>query len=93
MIDAQTQEPDDLLRMDLKYRERPGEISVMRHSPKHRWYCFPRMEARHARLRKTYGSATEGRARFMGHSAFEDSTAAPSTPKRERIGVRTMAFF
>ena len=37
MIDAQTHADADLLRMDLKYRERTGEIYVMRYSPRHRW--------------------------------------------------------
>jgi hypothetical protein len=93
MIDAQTQDPADLLRMDLKYRERTGEIYVMRHSPQHRWHYFPQMEARHALLLKTYDSETDGRTRFMGHSAFEDPTTPPHAPKRESIEVRTMAFF
>lgn len=93
MIDAQTQDDADLLRMDLKYRERTGEIYVMRYSPRHRWYYFPRMEAHQALLLKTYDSETDGRARFMGHSAFEDPTTAPQAPRRESIEVRTMAFF
>ena len=93
MIDARTQDDDDLLRMELKYRERTGEIYVMRYSPRHRWYYFPRMEAQHALLLKTYDSETDGRARFMGHSAFEDPTSPPDAPKRESIEVRTMAFF
>ena len=93
MIDAQTQDHADLLRMDLKYRERTGEIYVLRHSPKHRWYYFPLMTAEHALLLKTYDSETDGRARFMGHSAFEDPTTLPDAPKRESIEVRTMAFF
>ncbi len=93
MIDAQTQDPADLLRMDLKYRERTGEIYVMRYSPQHRWYYFPQMEASQALLLKTYDSETDGRARFMGHSAFEDPTTPPDALKRESIEVRTMAFF
>lgn len=93
MIDATTHDPGDMLRMDLKYRERTGEIYVMRHSPKHRWFYFPQMEASHALLLKTYDSETDGRARFMGHSAFEDPNTPPDAPKRESIEVRTMAFF
>jgi hypothetical protein len=93
MCDATTHAPDDMLRMELKYRERTGEIYVMRHSPQHRWVYFPRMEAHHALLLKTYDSETDGRARFMGHTAFEDPTTAPDAPKRESIEVRTMAFF
>jgi len=93
MCDARTHDEGDMLRMDLKYRERTGEIYVMRHSPKHRWLYFPRMEAHQALLLKTYDSETDGRARFMGHTAFEDPTTPPGAPKRESIEVRTMAFF
>lgn len=93
MIDAQTHDPEDLLRMDLKYSDRTGEIYVMRHNPKHRWMYFPHMEAEQALLLKTYDSSTDGRCRFMGHSAFEDPTTPPNAIMRESIEVRTMAFF
>lgn len=93
MCDARTHDDGDMLRMDLKYRERTGEIYVMRYAPKHRWMYFPQMEASHALLLKTYDSETDGRARFMGHTAFEDPTTPPGAPKRESIEVRTMAFF
>jgi hypothetical protein len=93
MCDATTAEQEDMLLMDLKYRERTGEIYVMRHSPSHRWYYFPKMEPDQALLLKTYDSETDGRTRFMGHTAFEDPTTAPNAPKRESIEVRTMAFF
>ena len=93
MIDAQTHADADLLRMDRKHRERTGEIYVMRYSPRHRWCYFPQMEARQALLLKTYDSETDGRASFMGHSAFEDPTTPPNAPMRESIEVRTMAFF
>ena len=92
MCDARTQEDADLLLMALKYRERTGEIYVMRYSPKHAWYYFPRMEAHQALLLKTYDSETD-RARFMGHTAFEDPDTATNAPKRESIEVRAMAFF
>ena len=91
--DAQSQAAEDLLQMDLKYRERTGEIYVMRHSSKHRWLYFPKMRPDQALLLKTYDSIADGRARFMGHSAFEDPTTPPDAPKRESIEVRTMAFF
>lgn len=93
MIDCRTQDDADLLRMELKYRERTGEIFVLRHSPKHRWVYFPHMRPDQALLLKTYESQTDGRARFAGHSAFEDPTTPPDARKRESIEVRTMAFF
>jgi hypothetical protein len=93
MCDATSSSEQDMLLMELKYRERTGEIYVMRHSPSHRWYYFPRMQANQALLLKTYDSETDGRARFMGHSAFEDPTTPAGALKRESIEVRTMAFF
>lgn len=93
MCDATTHAPEDLLRMDLKYAERTGEIYVMRYSAAHRWVYFPHMEPTQALLLKTYDSETDGRARFMGHSAFEDPLTPPNALRRESIEVRTMAFF
>ena len=93
MCDASTQVPEDLLLMDLKYRERTGEIYVMRWSPNHRWVYFPKMEVGQALLLKTYDSEADGRSRFMFHTAFEDPTSPPDAQKRESIEVRTMAFF
>jgi hypothetical protein len=93
MCDATSQDEGDMLRMELKYRERTGEIYVMRYSPRHRWIYFPHMTADQALLFKTYESEMDGRARFVGHSAFEDPTTPPNARKRESIEVRTMAFF
>lgn len=93
LCDDTTASPDDLLIMELKYAERTGEIYVMRHAPGHRWYYFPRMTPGQAILLKTYDSATDGRARFAGHTAFEDPTTPPNAPKRQSIELRTMAFF
>ena len=44
-------------------------------------------------LLKTYESETDGRARFLGHSAFDDPDTPPDAPVRESIEIRTMAFF
>jgi hypothetical protein len=93
MCDATSQSDGDMLRMELKYRERTGEIYVMRHSSGHRWVYFPRIRADQALLLKTYDSETDGRARFVGHSAFEDPTTPANARRRESIEVRTMAFF
>jgi hypothetical protein len=79
--------------MQLKYRDRTGEIFVMRHSPSHRWFYFPDMTPEQALLLKTYDSETDGRARFVGHSAFEDPNTPANALKRESIEVRTMTFF
>ncbi len=93
MCDATSAAADDMLGMQLKYRDRTGEIFVMRHSPSHRWFYFPHMTPDQTLLLKTYDSETDGRARFMGHSAFEDPNTPANALRRESIEVRTMAFF
>lgn len=92
VCDSQSVAPEDWLIMELKYRERTGEIYVTRHSPQHRWYYFPKMEPTQALLLKTYDSETD-RARFMPHTAFEDPNTPANALPRESVEVRTIAFF
>lgn len=93
LCDATSAATDDMLIMQLKYRDRTGQIFVMRYAPSHRWFYFPDMTPEQALLLKTYDSKTDGRARFMGHSAFEDPNTPANALTRESIEVRTMAFF
>ena len=91
--DCQSSVDDDMLVMKLRYRDRTGEIFVMRHSANHKWWYFSQMTPNEALLLKTYDSEIDGRARFMGHTAFEDPTTPPDAVKRQSIELRTMAFF
>jgi hypothetical protein len=93
MCDVTSATQEDMLKMKLRYRERTGEIFVMRHSPAHRWWYFPKMTPENVVLLKTYESETDGRARFLGHSAFDDPGTPADAPVRESIEMRTMAFF
>jgi hypothetical protein len=93
MCDVTSTLPDDMLKMVLRYRERTGEIYVMRHSSEHKWWYFPRMTPEHTLLLKTYDSEADGRARFLGHSAFDDPQTPPDAPMRESIEIRTVALF
>lgn len=93
MCEVTSATQDDMLKMTLRYRDRTGEIFVMRHSSGHRWWYFPRMTPENVVLLKTYESETDGRARFLGHSAFDDPNTPPDAPVRESIEIRTMAFF
>jgi hypothetical protein len=93
MCDVTSAAPNDMIKMALRYRERAGEIFVMRHSASHRWWYFPKMLPENVLLLKTYESETDGRARFLGHSAFDDPNTPPDAPTRESIEIRMMAFF
>lgn len=93
MCDVSSLAPEDRLRLELRYRDRTGEIYAFRYSPSHRWHYFPNMDVNQALLLKCYDSETDGRARFLPHSAFEDPTSSPDAPPRASIEVRTIAFF
>ena len=93
MCDVTSSADEDFLTMKLRYRDRDGEIFVLRHSARHHWWYFPHMTKDQAILLKTYDSETDGRARFIGHSAFDDPDTPRAAPMRESIEIRTAAFF
>ncbi|KAI9708234.1 MAG: hypothetical protein M1820_004188 [Bogoriella megaspora] len=93
MCDATTSAAEDFFKLYLRYRDRTGENYVMRCSPRHKWWYFPKITPEQAILLKTYDSETDGRARFVSHSAFLDPTTRSDAPTRESIEIRTIAFF
>jgi hypothetical protein len=93
MCDATMSTDADFIRMILRYRDRTGEIFVLRHAPQHRWWYFPHMTPEQVLLLKTYDSEIDGRTRFLGHSAFDDPNTPADAPTRESIEIRTIAFF
>jgi glutathione S-transferase len=93
MCDVTTSPPEDFFKLHLRYRERSGENYLMSYSPKHKWWYFPKMTPEQLILLKTYDSETDGRARFVGHSAFDDPTSPPNAPMRQSIETRTIVFF
>jgi hypothetical protein len=93
MCDTQSCEPTDFFKLFLRYRDRTGENYVMSPSPKHKWWYFPRMRADQAILLKTFDSATDGTARFVGHTAFEDPSSPEDARMRESVEIRTICFF
>jgi hypothetical protein len=92
VCDARTVKPEQLIASDLVYQHRVGETYSVTFDPEHRWYYVPEMKADEVLLLKCYDSATDGRARFAPHTAFEDPTTPPSAPPRESIELRTLVF-
>jgi hypothetical protein len=92
VCDARTVAPDDLVPSDLVYQNRVGETYGVTYNPEHRWFYVPDMQPDEALLLKCYDSATDGRARFAPHTAFEDPTAPPDRLPRESIELRTLVF-
>jgi hypothetical protein len=92
VCDARSIAQGDLVKHDLIYRDRVGEVYSLAHNPAHRWFYFPRMQRDEVMLIKCYDSDAS-RARFTAHSAFEDPSSPANAAPRESIEVRTLAFF
>jgi hypothetical protein len=93
MCDATSTAAADFLTLKMNYRDRTGQIYVMRHSAQHHWWYLPFMTPEQVVILKTFDSSTDGRARFVGHSAFDHPDTAPDAVRRESIEIRTVAFF
>jgi hypothetical protein len=93
LCDARSLGAEDIVPMDLVYRDRVGEIFGFLYNPKHRWYYFPRMQRHEAILLKCYDSVDDGRARFTAHTSFEDPSSPPNAAPRESIEVRALVFW
>jgi hypothetical protein len=92
VCDASSVAAADLVASDLVYRERVGETYSVTYNPAHRWFYVPAMQPDEALLLKCFDSATDGRARFAPHTAFDDPTAPTDVLPRESIEIRTLAF-
>jgi hypothetical protein len=92
VCDAGSVAAEDLVPSDLVYRDRVGETYAVKFNPGHRWFYVPEMRRDEALLLKCFDSATDGRARFMPHTAFEDPSAPADIPPRESIELRTLVF-
>ena len=93
IADARSVAPEDFVAADRVHPNRIGEIYQVVHSPHHRWFYFPEMRRDETLLLKCYDSATDGRARFTAHAAFDDPTATDDAAPRESIEVRTLISF
>ena len=93
VADARTMQAEDFLATDLVYKDRVGEIYQNAHSDGQKWYWYPGMGGDEVLLLKCFDTATDGRARYTAHTGFENPDAAPDTPPRESIEVRTMISF
>jgi hypothetical protein len=93
LCDAGSLGAEEIVPIDLVYRDRVGEIYGFLYNPKHRWFYFPRMTRNEAILLKCYDSADDGRARFTAHTSFEDPNRPPNAAPRESIEVRALVFW
>jgi hypothetical protein len=92
LADARSIRFEDLMVADRRYPHRVGQTYRLKFNPNHRWIYFPEMRRDEAIVFKVYDS-DKGRARFTGHTSFEDPSTPPGAPARQSIEARAFAFF
>ncbi|KHN94627.1 uncharacterized protein MAM_07533 [Metarhizium album ARSEF 1941] len=92
VADAGSVPDSDLVVTELVYPDRRGETYAVRHNAGHRWFYRSGLRPHQVLLIKCFDSKTDGRARRVPHTAFEDAGARKDAPPRESIEVRALVF-
>ncbi|KAI5921196.1 amino acid permease-domain-containing protein [Camillea tinctor] len=92
IADARSVGEAELVPVGLIYPTRKGETFSVRHSERHKWYYRSRLDPSQVLLIKCFDSKTDGRARRVPHTAFEDPDTPEGTASRESIEVRALVF-
>jgi hypothetical protein len=92
LCDAWTVGALDLQVSELRYTHRTGEIYLLSHSPRHRWFYYSQMDRHEALVFKQYDSQVNGVARYTPHAAFDLPDVPADAPLRESIEVRCLVI-
>ncbi|MDO8775129.1 MAG: CmcJ/NvfI family oxidoreductase [Burkholderiaceae bacterium] len=93
VCDARSVMAHDLVRGEVRYPRRTGEIYLCQHSALHRWSYFSEMDRHEALVFKQYDSQISGVARFTPHSAFDCPDVPADAPRRESIELRCLVIY
>ena len=75
---------------EVRYQSRKGEIYLLAHSPRHRWFYYSEMDGHEALVFKQYDSQVSGGARYTPHAAFDLPSIPADAPLRESIETRCL---
>jgi hypothetical protein len=95
VCDARSVEKGDFMRVSLGKPEggfkdgMPAGLN-MAYNPKHEWYYYPDMQPDEALAFRLFDTGNPD-WQMTGHTAFEDPTSKPGSPKRQSFEVRTIA--
>jgi len=92
LCDSRTLTVSDLQVSEIRYQSRNGEIYLLSHSPRHRWFYYSRMAENDALVFKQYDSQVSGVARYTPHSAFDLPDIPADAPLRESIEARCLVI-
>jgi hypothetical protein len=83
---------DDFFLYELIFPHRVGENYSLKFNEAHKWYYYPKMTKDECLIFKVYDKAEDG-PRFVFHTAFDDPQTTESSPARQSIEIRSIAFF
>ncbi|KAI1357582.1 hypothetical protein F5Y08DRAFT_324011 [Xylaria arbuscula] len=92
VLDARTLTDEDLVAQDQILPHHIGEIYLVKHKPRHRWYYLNNMEPDEAILIKCFDSLLTRKARLCPHGAFEKHHTPRDARPRESLEVRCIVF-
>ncbi len=90
--DANTVVDSTLLKAELRYEDRNGELYYCAYHEDHRWYYYPRMLPEELLLLRNYDSGLPGN-QFTPHTAITDPGVAHNAPARKSIEVRLLVLY
>ena len=93
VADARTVAEEDFVPVPRNAPGRIGETWRALYNPEHRFFYYPYMTPSEALFFKVYDSATDGRARYTLHTAFELPDPDPAAAPRHSVEMRLFAFF
>jgi len=93
IADARSILRDDLVKADIIYADRIGEIFEVVHRDSHLWYYYPNMMSDEALLFVGYDSLPKRTGRFTPHTAFDDPDSPEGAAPRKSIELRAIVFF
>ena len=92
VADARTVEESDFVPVPRTAPGRVGETWRALYNPEHRFFYYPHLSPDEAIFFKVYDSATDGRARYTLHTAFELPDADPNAAPRHSVEMRLFAL-
>ncbi|KAL1891690.1 hypothetical protein Sste5346_007439 [Sporothrix stenoceras] len=94
VAEASSVAEDELVPTGLVLKDREGETYQVRYNSAHKWYFKSGLAPEEVLLIKCFDSKTDGRARRVPHSAFEDPAFGEGSgaPPRQSIEVRALVF-
>jgi hypothetical protein len=92
VCDARSVAAADFHVSEVRYPGRTGEIYLLSHSPRHRWFYYPEMDRHEALVFKQYDSQASAVARFTPHAAFDLPGVPADAPLRESIEARCLVL-